>query len=504
MNKLSKDIIISTVFPFLNVLLNFWLIKEAEYLLSALALSVFLIMRRVVPTFTNLSQLGTSQALIRFVSINKDDEDKIKTYFAISFTIWIISSLLLAMLYFGFGAKLGIFLYDEIQEAQNVKLYFLLTVWYISIVHLSYLVQPYFLAKRKVFLYNIINMLNASLILLVVIKLVSATGLPESIGELVGRVDLTTILVRTLIVMSGLQLCLMIHIIIQLKIYNYPTLNKIKSYGKEFMLYGIPRSVITFADMFLLTVSAFMISNGKEEITAFLLALTLARIVLIVLQPVSKLSSVIVGNNNSEERQKTAINLMTGTTLYGTLLLIIILYNWLNVLIDYWLSDAERITQVLAAFKILALGLIPYAIFHGLKGIIEIKFFKPYNLFSIIIAIVLHVGLYYLLEGHYEKHIALSISLMIGFVALGVATAYWCRKDFNGYKYYRLEILLLLGFVLFVINYYINAIYPNIYACILSVIGTTVMYTVVLLFSKVKFLNETINVLLKRERKIGD
>ena len=79
MNKLSKDLFFSTGFALLNVVLNFWLIKEAEYLLSALALSVFLVMRRVVPTFANLSQLGTSQALIRYASINKDHPRKIKT-----------------------------------------------------------------------------------------------------------------------------------------------------------------------------------------------------------------------------------------------------------------------------------------------------------------------------------------------------------------------------------------------------------------------------------------
>ena len=499
MNKLSKDLFFSTGFAVLNVLLNFWLIKEAEYLLSALALSIFLVMRRVVPTFTNLSQLGTSQALIRYASINKNDKDKIKTYFAISFTIWACSCIVLMLLYVGFGSKLGSLIYNEVEGADNFEPYFLITVWYIAIIHLSYLVQPYFLVQRKIFLYNVINMINASLILLVVIKYVATiSNAGEIVNSIVVKIDLSQYLQYALIVMSIVQVTLMVYIIIQLKIYNYPSVEKLKAYGKEFIQYGLPRSAMTFSDMFLLTVSAFMITDGSEDITAFLLALTLARIVLIVLQPISKLSSVIVGNNNSPERQKTAVNLMTGTIIYSTFLLVIILYNWLDVLIQYWISDPDRIINVLYAFKILAFGLIPYSIFHGLKGIIEIKFFRPFNLFSILIAIAFHTILFYALQDSYGNLFALSFSLMVGFVSLGIATLYWCRKDFNSFKYFRLEILIIVGIILFAINFYINSIYPNIIACMVCVIASTGIYAGILFFSKVKFISETINLLLKR------
>lgn len=499
MNKLTKDLFLSTGFAVFNVLLNFWLIKEAEYLLSALSLSVFLVMRRVVPTFSNLSQLGTSQALIRYGSINKGDTDKIRTYFAISFTIWFCSCIVLTLLYFGLGAELGNMIYDGVEGTQGHNSYFLLTVWYIAIIHLSYLVQPYFLVQRKVFTYNIINMMNAAFILLVIIKYLSiTTGAGEIVNDIVVKLDITTYMTMALTSMSVLQLSLMIHIIIKLKIYNYPSFEKIKAYGKEFIQYGLPRSAMTFSDMFLLTLSAFMITNGKEEITEFLLALTLARVVLIVLQPISKLSSVIVGNNNSEKQQKTAVNLMTGTILYSTVLLVIFLYNWLNVLIEYWISDPDRIVSVLYAFKILVYGLVPYSIFHGLKGIIEIKFFKPYNLYSILLAIVLHALLYYALQDSYGKLFALSFSLMIGFVSLGVATLYWCRKDFKNFKYFRLEILFVVGVLLFALNYYINSIYPNIFACIICVLMSTVMYAGIIYVSKVAFVKETIQTLLKR------
>jgi O-antigen/teichoic acid export membrane protein len=499
MNKLGKDILFSTGFAVLNVVLNFWLIKEAEYLLSALALSIFLVMRRVVPTFTNLSQLGTSQAIVRYASINKGNTDKIKTYFAISFTIWVGSCIVLALLYVGFGAELGSFIYDEVEGTDNFKPYFLITVWYIAIIHLSYLVQPYFLVQRKIFLYNVINMMNASLILLLVISyLKMTTNAGQTINSIIVKIDIENFLTYALIIMSIVQLLLMVHIVIQLKIYNYPSLEKIKAYGKEFIQYGLPRSVMTFSDMFLLTVSAFMITAGNEDITAFLLALTLARIVLIVLQPISKLSSVIVGNNNSPERQKTATNLMTGVIMYSTFLLVIILYNWLDVLIKYWISDPDRIVNVLYAFKILAFGLIPYSIFHGLKGIIEIKFFKPFNLYSILIAIVFHIALFYVFRDSQGNLFALSFSLMIGFVSLGIATLYWCRKDFNNYKYFRLEILLIVGLALFAMNFYINSIYPNIIACIICVLISAGLYAGILFFSKVKFISETINILLKR------
>ncbi|MFD0863129.1 hypothetical protein ACFQ1M_13015 [Sungkyunkwania multivorans] len=484
MNKLSRDLFFSTGFSVLNVLFNFWLIQQAEYLLSAVALGVFMLMRRVVPTFTNLSQLGTSQAIIRYASIYKNEKQKIKTYFFLSFSGWIVSTIVLGLIYLALGQQLGDLTYDG---TANSKQYFLYTVWYISIIHLSYLVQPYFLTLRKVLAYNFINLLNASLILIVVFKYLSSS------------VTLELLLSYSLTAMSVLQLVLLLYIVLRLEIYRFPSVEMIKTYGKEFYAYGIPRSIITFSDMFLLTIGSLLVGSEQKQIASFLIALALTRIVLIILQPVSKLSSVIVGNNNSPERQKAAVNLMSGTILYATTLLVIILYNWLDVLLEYWLSKPETIKDVLYAFKIMAIGLVPYSIFHGLKGIIEIKFFKPYNLYTLIAAIVSHVALFYILEQFYDTLYALSFSLMIAFVILGIATAFWCRKDFLGNRYYRFDMLLIVGGGLFALNYYVNGTFQNIYACLICVLVSTTIYLFILYITKAGFVFDTLETLLKKK-----
>tara|TARA_R110002049_G_scaffold307520_2_gene508272 strand:- start:31270 stop:32733 length:1464 start_codon:yes stop_codon:yes gene_type:complete len=485
MNKLSRDLFFSTAFSVLNVLFNMWLIKEAEFMLSAVALGVFLLMRRVSATFTNLSQLGTSQAIIRFVSLNKNDREKEKTYFFISFFGWFISVIILIGLYFYLGQYLGDITYNK---NENSKLYMLLTLWYIAILHLSYLVQPYFLTQRKVITYNMISTLNASVIFILVFFYFSKNP------------NLESILYITLFIMSALQIALMLYIIFKLKLYNIPSKKQIKQEFKPFYAYSIPRSAITFSDMFLLTIGSLLVSENESVIASFLIALVLSRMVLVVLQPVSKLSSVIIGNDNSIEKQRQAINLMTGAIIYLTLLFTILLATWLDVLLGYWLKNSETIINVLYAFSFMAFGLIPYAFFQGLKGFIEIKFYRPYNLYSLIIAISIHVLLFLVLNNYYNTLLSLSVSLAMAFLSLGITTTIWCRKDFFGNQYFRFDILLILGITLFSANHYVSGLFSNnLIAFLLSSIISAIIYATVLFKLKPLFIKEAFNVLLKRK-----
>lgn len=485
MNKLSRDLFFSTAFSVLNVLFNMWLIKEAEFMLSAVALGVFLLMRRVSATFTNLSQLGTSQGIVRFVSLNKDDVEKKKIYFFISFLGWFASVVILIGLYFFLGDYLGNFTYNE---NENSKTYMLLTLWYIAILHLSYLVQPYFLTQRKIISYNMISTLNASVILIFVFFYFSKNP------------NLESILYTALFLMSALQIVLMLYIIIKLKLYIIPSKQAIKKEFKPFYIYSFPRSVITFSDMFLLTIGSLLVSKNETIIASFLIALVLSRMVLVVLQPVSKLSSVIIGNDNAEEKQKDAINLMTGAIVYLTLIFVVLLSTWLDVLLKLWLTNPETIENVLYAFNFIAFGLMPYAFFQGLKGIIEIKFFKPYNLYSLAIAIAIHIILFLILKNYYNTLLALSISLALAFISLGITTVYWCRKDFFGNKYFRFEVLIILALVLFTANYYANQYFNNLIGFILCSVCSAIIYAAVLYKAKPLFIKEAINVLLKRKK----
>lgn len=483
MNKLSKDLFFSTVFSGLNILLLFWLTSKAEYLLSSIVLGVFLSMRRVAASFTNLSQLGASQAIIRFVSLNKEDKEKHKIYFFISIIGWFFSVLMLLFIYIFFGDKLAELTFNN---NTNRKIYFLYTLWYIAILHLIYIVQPFFLTQRKIITYNLINTVNSSVIFLIAFIYFQK------------NVELIVILNFSFILMSILQLILLFYIIIKLRIYNIPSKNSIFKNGKLFYLYSAPRAIITFLDTFLLAIATFLVINDEDVLASFFLTIVLARTILVVLQPVSKLSSVIIGNNNALEKQKQAINIMTGSILYFTILFLIIMINWLNVLINFWLSKDEIIINVLYAFDIVAIGLIPYAIFNGLKGIIEVKFFKPYNLFSLIVAIILHVVFFLVLKTKCSMLFSLSISLAGAFISLGVLTIYWCRKEFYHFTYFRLDILLMLGLLLFSFNYYMNIKYQNIYGLIISVMITTIVYIIVLYFSKIDFIRNTIKVLFKK------
>ncbi len=478
MNKISLDVLFSSLFAVLAVLFNFWLIKEAEFYLSAALLGTFMLIRRLGPTFSNLSQLGCSQALIRFTSLNKDDAEKIKSYFFIAIVLWSISALILLFLYTFFGEAIGKLLLPDVKDR---KYYLVLTFTYISILHLSYLILPYFLNLRKILMYNFINMMNASLVMLLVFLIVANSD------------NLIEVLAISLKIMAIFQLLILGYIISKLGLYKFPSKKMLLTESGAFFKYGLPRAAMTFLEMFMLTVGSLLVKKDYETVGSFLIAITLARVILIILQPLSLLSSVIVGHNSDTDKPKKTLNLLFGGIIYSSVLVIIIMYNWIDVLISFWLTKEDTIVDVVFVFKILVFGLVPYCIFQGLKGFIEIRFFKPLNLFSIAIATAIHVLLFFILKQVYDKLFALSFSLMVAFVAMGLWSYFWCRKDINSHYYFRFELFSFVALALFGMNYFINTYLSDFIGLILALILTVIGFSLFLLFGRITFVKDVLS-----------
>ena len=485
MNKLSKDVIISIVFSFLNILFNFWLIKEAEYTLSVAHLGVLMYIRRMAPTFSNILQLGTSQALVRFTSIEKDETQKIKIYYTISILVWILVLAVLVFIFLIFGNFLGSWFFPK---SENGIAYLKITFIYIAILHLSHITLPYFLNLRKVFIYNAIVLLIASLSMLIVFKYLGAS------------VDVLIVFEYSLALLFAILILVLLYIIVKVKLYNPPSFSDMKTEGKSFLKYGLPRAVITFSDMFLLTIGAMLIQGEEGVVAAFLIGIVLSRTILIVLQPVSLLSAVISGHSNTEEKHTQVLNLLIGSTLYMTIIATILMYNWIDVLLPFWLKNEETIKTVTSIFKILALGIIPYTLFQALKQIIDIKYFKPLNLYSFLIAISSHVILYYILSMWFDTMQSLSISLAISFMVLGFFALYWNRKYLYSHTYFNLFPLVLINGILFIVNFIMHSHYPTIIGFLASSSISGILFLIYCITVKSVFLKETITIFRKKQR----
>lgn len=169
------------------------------------------------------------------------------------------------------------------------------------------------------------------------------------------------------------------------------------------------------------------------------------------------------------------------------------MYNWIDVLIRFWLTKEDTIIDVVFVFKILVFGLVPYCIFQGLKGFIEIRFFKPLNLFSIAIATIVHILLFFVLKQFYGTLLALSLSLMIAFVIMGLWSYYWCRKDIHAQTYFRFLYFFIVSLVLFSINHFINLYLPNIMGLTIALLLTAVGFLAFVLFGKIEFVKDVLS-----------
>jgi hypothetical protein len=438
--QLKADVVVSAVFAVIRIAVLLWIVRGAGEVMSVAALGAFLLARRVASTAANLLHLGSSQTLRRYISMNAGDREMKFAYVGLALAGWALLTVLVLALAHVLEVPLARWTFPGSPSAESLA--FWSVVYAMSLV-LSFVVTTTMTAERRMALANAMDTLAAGGYLVLPLVLYD------------GPLSPTWLLRFHALVTIGASLLVLGWYLAQLRVNRLPGGARTRQVAADFRDYGLPRTFVNFADMLTLSVGPWLLRAHPAEAGYLLIALQLTRSIQAAIQPLTQVAGVVTARlaaSNDDALLGDGIKLLFGTVLYASTLTVAVTTPWREPLLRLWLGDATLVGGVRFYFDVLMWAIIPYVAFQGLKSVIEMRWVRPLNLYSLIGANALYILLFAGLEPYVGSRVAARDSTLIAFVALGAVSVFWCRRYLRPARYLGLARLLLAAGAVAAVN----------------------------------------------------
>lgn len=442
---LKKDLIVNLTLTAVRVVGLLWMIRLGGAVMVPAAFGMFLLARRVGNTGGCFFQMGVSQYILRFLSMNQENAaEKSRVIWLCLFYIVLVFTLVLPVILI-LDEPLGKVFFGELTNQGS------LSIWtgalmLVSVVH--YVAYSALIAERKMVLGNLVEFVNTGGILLVYFLWAGSSSTPLGAIRLQALVMMAVAVIVTVVYLGTLGE--------GARVLRVTRREEWTERIQTLVRFGPARGLVTFLDMSILMIGPWLLRSSPEQAGFLIVALTLVRIVQAGIMPMTQVASVItarfVGSDDQASIQE-GVRLLFGVVLYAGLYAIAVLLPWGHRLLDLWLGSESLATSVWRDFVVVGWGVFPFALFHGLKGVIEMRWFRPLNVWTLLGAVTAHLGLFYLLLPRYGLEAAVRFSLLLAFWILGGITVFWLRHDLRPWSYWGLGRLIWISGLLLMINY---------------------------------------------------
>jgi len=438
-NKIICDILVNVLLSLLKAAALLGVISLTTEAMTPAALGMFLLARRAALTLANFLQLGMSQALIRYIAIHSSQRLAKQTFMIFAVFVVTTTSAILFLLAFIFGKDLGQWLLPQAENGKDA-------IFWSSLIVIGtmfhYIATSSYVAERRLYVANFLALMNVSGILFIVLiwydQHLNLENALQGLG--IGSMIFGAFAIATYLA-SNLSIPLI------------SNLHWTKA-KREFVGYGIPRGVIAFLDMSMLIIGPWLLREDPESSGYLLLAFMMIRVLISAIMPATQVLSVITAQwvgVGKEEQISRSVRLLFGILLYAVLLVLAFVAPWAKDLLGLWLPDNSVVSGVWSFISVIGLSILPATFFYGLRGVIETRWRRPRNLFTIIAALAVHILLFLLLRPVMGIEEAVKYSVVAMFSVLGLMTFWWTRKDILCRHFFGIGTLVLLS-ILFVLS----------------------------------------------------
>jgi hypothetical protein len=219
--------------------------------------------------------------------------------------------------------------------------------------------------------------------------------------------------------------------------------------------YGPTRAVIPFLELTVLSLAPWLIRRDLAEAGYMVIALNLAQIVQVAIVPIAQVSSIVSARlmgSGSEERLTDAARVLLGGSFFSSLFIVATVLPWADELMLLWLTDPSLAHGVATYFRYIAVSLVPLALYYGVKGIIEVRWIRPFNLYTLLVCVMIQVAVFYAAADFVALREAIGVSVAAGFFALGVMSVIWMRTYLPPAAYWGLGRVAAGAAVVFLVN----------------------------------------------------
>lgn len=437
------EIALHVLFSVLQLCVLVLVIRQASDVLLPAYLGLFLLARRLSSTAASFGQLGASQTIIRYVSINSQDSSAKRIYFLSGIIIPSIYAITVLPVFYFYSEQLTNIIFSH--GLADRDLAFWTAAFAISII-LGFIVSAHLLSERRIIYANFIRIMAVGGAISASIFFLKDNGTPSSI------ISLSTKILSIILVSS----CVII-------IYKYRQYSTNKTHQwydvlKSFFIYGSPRGVITGLDALTAVIGPFLLRDKPEQAGYLIIAYSLFSAIQSLITPVTEIVATAVaramGRKDGELSTDVLTRIAIGVVLwYGVLVLSAIL-PWLAHVFQYWLGDTESVRHVVEYSQWVIIGLVPACFFVSLRGMVDIKYIKPYNIVTLSCAIggffLAYEALYRLAD--LQKPIAVACAMVVMETIKGAITMFLLGGN-TRMRYYGLHKLMVLACIVFAVQY---------------------------------------------------
>ena len=413
--KLKRDVAINVVGAVTRTAALLLIVRLATVSFTPVALGAFLLSRRIASTAANLLHLGMPQTLQRHIPMTGSDAESRFVLVSLASVVGLLILVvvtLLAGLWQEFG---GTFVFPSYDNGPRLMFW---TALLIAATVLHFVAYVTLLAHRWMIVANILELAGVSGFLLVAFLLARDSTTPSAVlrFQTFGMLILSTSVIVSYLA-CHLPSC-------------WPNHAVWARSASTYIRFGLPRSVISFLDMALLLIGPWLLREDMDQAGAWIIALTVVRVIQLMMTPATQVAGVVTAHllgKDDEESIGEGVRLMFGTVAYGAVLASAAILPWTDTLMPYWLGSEQIAHTAADHLRILALAIVPLSIFYSLKGIVEMRWNRPRNLFTLVAAVGVHLLLWTALNSTIGYIPAARLSATTSFCLTGVLTIWGVR-----------------------------------------------------------------------------
>ncbi len=451
MKGLKSDILINVLSAFLKGVILLLTIRFAGLIMGSMMMGVYLLARRIAITGSNLLVMGMAPTLLRYLSIYEDDPgaQKIRYLFAL-FGASLITVIIFALYFSGASFFANLF-FPALPRGE--ELLFWLVILLVAILF-HYVVYSSLFAFRRIVLANLVELINSGGILLIVL-LWSGKGADALM--ILHRQALATLIFTGVVVVA---------IFFYLHRRGKAHWEDFSFVREEFIEFGLPRGFIAFLDSGTLLVGPWLLRDHPRAAGYLIVALIVVRFLQMAITPITQVLSVVTARltgKGEEEKIRLSVRLMFGILIYSTFFVTVLFVPWLEKLLVVWLKKPEIVegTKLFASYLIWSIA--PVTIFYGMRGIIEMRWKSPKNLYNLLLSQSAQILFFFLFRSSLGVEYATGLSFFVLFFLMGGLSLYFLRHDLGDFSFWRFDYLFVFLFIFYGINIFIAHHFSVIY-----------------------------------------
>ena len=444
--RLRRDTVLNVALSAVRTVAVVWVIRDASVTFAPEVLGVFLLARRISATLACLFQLGTSQTLLRYVSIYAADDTRKRVFVLSALAVWVAMSLSCVGLGFIFREPLSGFLFPGADAGPSLVV---CTAALVAGTVASFLPYSTLLGERRVVAANILELVNASGIVLGALLWYGSAATATSVLG-VQALGMAVLSVGTLVWlatgMAGGE--------------GVEVGGMWKEAGDAFMRFGLPRGASSFLDMLLLLIGPWLLRRSPDEAGYLIVALTVLRLLQTAISPVSQIAAVVTARlRGATDRPALAggVRMLGAGALYAGVIAVALTAPFVPYLLHIWLPSQVVGDGVAKYVPIILWAGVPYVLFQALKGVVEMHWVQPLNLISLCCAAVVQIGVTLALVPRLGLETAVSLGVVTSMTSLGALTAWWLREYLGSLADFGLFRLLGVAGIVYVSGYWASA-----------------------------------------------